>query len=49
MQALFDIIREALGVGSDAAIIGFALILWRIERRLYRVELHLWPKEGGRL
>lgn len=49
MQALFDILREALGVGSDAAIMAFALILWRIERRLYRVELHLWPQKGGGL
>ncbi len=34
----------ALSAGGDLAMIALAAFLWRFDRRLYRVELHLWPE-----
>ncbi len=37
-------ILKFLSAGGDLAMIALAAFLWRFDRRLYRVELHLWPK-----
>lgn len=36
----FEFFKELLKMGADGAAIGMAIILWRLERRLYNLELH---------
>ncbi len=42
---------EALSKGADAAVIVLAALLWRIDRRLFQVEiklLQLWERRDDR-
>ena len=45
MQELLSL----LGAGADAAMIGLLYVCWRFDRRLYRIELHLFDdKKDGK-
>lgn len=35
---------KLLGAGGDLATLALAGLLWRFDRRLFRVELKLWPE-----
>ncbi len=38
-------ILQLLSAGGDAAMIVLVYICWRFDRRLYRIELHLFNGE----
>jgi hypothetical protein len=39
----FQILLDLLQGGSDAALVAIAFAIWRVERRVYRLELLLFP------
>lgn len=38
-------IIQALSIGGDAAVIAFAILLWRMDRRLLKLEIKIWDRE----
>jgi hypothetical protein len=38
----------AKGFGSPVAVLVLAYLLWRIDRRLFKIEMHLWPSGAAR-
>lgn len=35
---------KVLGAGGDVATVALVIFLWRYDRRLLKIELHLWPR-----
>jgi hypothetical protein len=34
-----DVLRELLSMGGDAATIALVIFMWRLDRRVYRLEI----------
>lgn len=41
-------LQQILQAGGNAAMIAVAIGFWRLDRRIYKIELHLWKDRRGK-
>lgn len=44
---MLDLIAQALALGGNAAMIAVAFAMWRLDRRVVRIETHLFERRTG--